>query len=37
MKDFIVEYLMIAIFSVVAFCMLYAGASFLDIKDVQLQ
>ena len=32
MKDFIVEYMMIAILSVVAFCMLYAGASFLDIK-----
>ena len=25
---------MIAIFSVVAFCMLYAGASFLDIKVI---
>ena len=32
MKDFIVEYLMIAILSVVAFCMLYVGASFVDIK-----
>ena len=32
MKDFIVDYIMIAIFSVVAFCMLYVGASFVDIK-----
>lgn len=32
MKDFIVEYLMIAILSVIAFFMLYAGASFIDIK-----
>ena len=32
MKDFIVEYLMIAILSVMAFCMLYVGASFVDIK-----
>ena len=32
MKDFIVEYLMIAILSVMAFCMLYAGASFIGIK-----
>ena len=32
MKDFIGEYLMIAILSVVAFCMLYVGASFVDIK-----
>lgn len=32
MKHFIVDYIMIAILSVVAFCMLYAGASFLDIK-----
>ena len=32
MKDFIVEYLMIAILSVVAFFMLYAGASFIGIK-----
>ena len=32
MKDFIVEYLMIAILSVVVFCMLYVGASFVDIK-----
>ena len=34
MKDFIVDYIMIAIFSVVAFCMLYVGASFLDIKVI---
>ena len=32
MKYFIVDYIMIAILSVVAFCMLYVGASFLDIK-----
>ena len=32
MKNFIVDYIMIAIFSVVAFCMLYVGASFVDIK-----
>ena len=32
MKKFIVDYIMIAIFSVVAFCMLYVGASFVDIK-----
>ena len=32
MKYFIVDYIMIAIFSVVAFCMLYAGASFIGIK-----
>ena len=32
MKNFIVDYIMIAILSVVAFCMLYAGASFVDIK-----
>ena len=32
MKEIIVDYLMIAILSVVAFCMLYAGASFLDIN-----
>ena len=32
MKYFIVDYIIIAILSVVAFCMLYAGASFLDIK-----
>lgn len=32
MKYFIVDYIMIAILSVVAFFMLYAGASFLDIK-----
>ena len=32
MKDFIVDYIMIAILTVVAFFMLYAGASFLDIK-----
>ena len=32
MKNFIVDYIMIAILSVVAFCMLYVGASFLDIK-----
>ena len=32
MKDFIADYIMIAIFSVVAFCMLYVGASFVDIK-----
>ena len=32
MKDFIVDYIMIAIFSVVAFCMLYAGISFVGIK-----
>ena len=34
MKDFIVEYLMIAILSVVAFFMLYAGASFIGIKVI---
>ena len=34
MKDFIVEYMMIAILSVVAFCMLYAGVSFIDIKVI---
>ena len=34
MKNFIVDYIMIAIFSVVAFCMLYVGASFLDIKVI---
>ena len=34
MKDFIADYIMIAIFSVVAFCMLYAGASFIDIKVI---
>ena len=34
MKDFIVDYIMIAIFSVVAFCMLYAGVSFIDIKVI---
>ena len=34
MKNFIVDYIMIAILSVVAFCMLYAGASFLDIKVI---
>ena len=32
MKYFIVDYIMIAIFSVVAFCMLYAGISFVGIK-----
>ena len=32
MKYFIVDYIIIAILSVVAFCMLYAGASFIDIK-----
>ena len=32
MKDFIVEYLMIAILSVVAFFMLYVGISFIGIK-----
>ena len=32
MKDFIADYIMIAILSVVAFCMLYVGASFVDIK-----
>ena len=32
MKNFIADYIMIAIFSVVAFCMLYVGASFVDIK-----
>ena len=32
MKNFIVDYIMIAIFSVVAFCMLYVGASFIGIK-----
>ena len=31
MKDFIVEYLMIAILSVLAFFMLYASASFIGI------
>ena len=34
MKNFIVDYIMIAILSVVAFCMLYAGTSFLDIKVI---
>ena len=34
MKYFIVDYIMIVIFSVVAFCMLYAGISFLDIKVI---
>ena len=34
MKYFIVDYIIIAILSVVAFCMLYAGASFLDIKVI---
>ena len=34
MKYFIVDYIMIAILSVVAFCVLYAGASFLDIKVI---
>ena len=34
MKDFIVEYMMIAILSVVAFCMLYAWVSFIDIKVI---
>ena len=34
MKDFIVDYIMIAILSVVAFCMLYAGASFIGIKVI---
>ena len=32
MKNFIVDYIMIAILSVVAFCMLYAAASFIGIK-----
>lgn len=32
MKYFIVDYIMIAILSVIAFCMLYAGASFIGIK-----
>lgn len=32
MKYFIVDYIMIAILSVVAFFMLYAGASFIGIK-----
>ena len=32
MKNFIADYIMIAILSVVAFCMLYVGASFVDIK-----
>ena len=32
MKNFIADYIMIAIFSVMAFCMLYVGASFVDIK-----
>ena len=32
MKNFIVDYIMIAILSVVAFFMLYAGASFIGIK-----
>ena len=32
MKDFIVDYIALAILSVVAFCMLYAGASFIGIK-----
>ena len=32
MKYFIVDYIMIAILSVVAFCMVYVGASFVDIK-----
>ena len=34
MKDFIVDYIMIAILSVVTFCMLYAGASFIGIKVI---
>ena len=34
MKYFIVDYIMIVIFSVVAFCMLYAGVSFIDIKVI---
>ena len=34
MKNFIVDYIMIAILSVVAFFMLYAGISFLDIKVI---
>ena len=34
MKYFIVDYIMIAILSVVAFCILYAGASFIDIKVI---
>ena len=34
MKYFIVDYIMIAILSVVAFCMLYAGVSFIDIKVI---
>ena len=34
MKNFIADGLMVAIFSVVAFCMLYAGASFIDIKVI---
>ena len=32
MKYFIVDYIMIAILSVIAFFMLYAGASFIGIK-----
>ena len=34
MKYFIVDYIMIVIFSVVAFCMLYSGVSFIDIKVI---
>ena len=34
MKNFIVDYIMIAILSVVAFFMLYAIISFLDIKVI---
>ena len=34
MKYFIVDYIMIAILSVVAFFMLYAGASFIGIKVI---
>ena len=34
MKYFIIDYIMIVIFSVVAFCMLYAGVSFIDIKVI---
>ena len=34
MKDFIVDYIMIVIFSVVAFFMLYVGISFIGIKVI---
>ena len=34
MKHFIIDFLMIVILSIVAFCMLYAGASFVGIKVI---